>query len=260
MSLLYWLDDFLCLLTCGNWLTSPDSVWNNHKLLKLSSLLILKYLYTLKLFYYQYYVAICRQMDLRPEVCRQTLTLNGLLTPKLFYHQYICSNTMLSSIASSFNEFECKVINGITGIFYAMNSVLVNVTEWPEIVEVHLTGWWICSQVETEVWNGCSSCRKGADNDDTEKIKGAKSTLKMVKQKETKEENVHKNKPAEKKAKVLKNEEANTKCLYCNRLFGKDKKGEIWVRCIHCRNWCHEDCAGAAKAVKFVCKNCKKKP
>lgn len=45
-------------------------------------------------------------------------------------------------------------------------------------------------------------------------------------------------------------------CLFCEGFFSKDTKGELWVQCIACEMWAHNDCAGCEKDA-YVCDFCK---
>lgn len=47
----------------------------------------------------------------------------------------------------------------------------------------------------------------------------------------------------------------DAKCIYCNCLYSEDRRGEIWVQCISCRLWAHEDCSGTEKDY-FLCEFC----
>lgn len=41
-------------------------------------------------------------------------------------------------------------------------------------------------------------------------------------------------------------------CLFCNREFSEDRKGELWIQCLICNLWYHVDCTGADKN-NYVC-------
>ena len=43
-------------------------------------------------------------------------------------------------------------------------------------------------------------------------------------------------------------------CLVCGEPFGDSKPGEIWVKCITCKLWSHEDCTTGEK--EYICHNC----
>jgi hypothetical protein len=46
-------------------------------------------------------------------------------------------------------------------------------------------------------------------------------------------------------------------CQYCQHLLSEDKKGEKWVRCTKCCEWCHEECAGEREDwIHFICTDC----
>ncbi|KAF5299648.1 hypothetical protein FQR65_LT19480 [Abscondita terminalis] len=37
----------------------------------------------------------------------------------------------------------------------------------------------------------------------------------------------------------------NVDCLFCEGLFKEDNHGEIWIKCLMCNLWAHNECAGA---------------
>lgn len=45
-------------------------------------------------------------------------------------------------------------------------------------------------------------------------------------------------------------------CLFCNSCFSEDKHGELWVQCLKCEMWAHNECAGCEKDY-YVCDFCK---
>lgn len=45
-------------------------------------------------------------------------------------------------------------------------------------------------------------------------------------------------------------------CIFCDRKFSEDNKGEEWIMCIMCQTWCHEVCSGAINKKHFVCDYC----
>lgn len=45
-------------------------------------------------------------------------------------------------------------------------------------------------------------------------------------------------------------------CMFCSSNFSADTRGELWVKCVMCSLWAHNDCAGAEKAV-YVCDFCR---
>ncbi|CAH1979310.1 unnamed protein product [Acanthoscelides obtectus] len=45
-------------------------------------------------------------------------------------------------------------------------------------------------------------------------------------------------------------------CIFCDHRFSEDNTGELWVRCIMCRLWAHEQCSGAEKD-DYVCDFCR---
>jgi hypothetical protein len=44
-------------------------------------------------------------------------------------------------------------------------------------------------------------------------------------------------------------------CTYCKVKFSEDVQGEIWVQCVMCEDWCHEECAGVDQD-EFICDYC----
>lgn len=45
-------------------------------------------------------------------------------------------------------------------------------------------------------------------------------------------------------------------CLFCDEMFSDNNQGEIWVMCLMCKCWAHEDCAGAEKE-QYICDFCR---
>lgn len=43
-------------------------------------------------------------------------------------------------------------------------------------------------------------------------------------------------------------------CLICGEPFSNSKSREIWVRCVTCLQWAHEECTNGEKV--FLCPNC----
>lgn len=67
-------------------------------------------------------------------------------------------------------------------------------------------------------------------------------------------ENLRKTKA--KKSKTVSKEEIDAKCVYCDGKFSDDTRGEVWIQCISCHDWCHENCAGSENKDQFVCDIC----
>lgn len=44
-------------------------------------------------------------------------------------------------------------------------------------------------------------------------------------------------------------------CLFCDEHFSQDIRGELWVQCLMCHLWAHEQCSGAEKDA-YVCDFC----
>ncbi|KAJ4432731.1 hypothetical protein ANN_21369 [Periplaneta americana] len=58
------------------------------------------------------------------------------------------------------------------------------------------------------------------------------------------------------KIKLRKNTENDSKCIYCDGKFSEDTQGEVWIQCISCHDWCHEECASSENKDQFVCDIC----
>ncbi|XP_018798152.1 PREDICTED: uncharacterized protein LOC108974643 isoform X1 [Bactrocera latifrons] len=50
-------------------------------------------------------------------------------------------------------------------------------------------------------------------------------------------------------------EKEDAKCLYCSTFYSEDRPGEIWVQCVSCKNWSHDECAGCEQDL-FICDMC----
>ncbi|XP_063216887.1 uncharacterized protein LOC134527855 isoform X1 [Bacillus rossius redtenbacheri] len=48
----------------------------------------------------------------------------------------------------------------------------------------------------------------------------------------------------------------DAECIFCQGMFSQDSRGEVWVRCLSCSLWAHNDCAGAEK-MDYICDFCK---
>ncbi|XP_046677318.1 uncharacterized protein LOC124365384 [Homalodisca vitripennis] len=48
----------------------------------------------------------------------------------------------------------------------------------------------------------------------------------------------------------------HTPCMFCEGLYSADHRGELWIQCMMCEMWAHNDCAGAEKDV-YVCDFCR---
>lgn len=53
-----------------------------------------------------------------------------------------------------------------------------------------------------------------------------------------------------------KEEKDDAKCFYCKTFFCDDSNGEVWIQCGCCKQWAHEECAGAEGRVFFICEFC----
>ena len=49
-----------------------------------------------------------------------------------------------------------------------------------------------------------------------------------------------------------KPDDTDAACIFCKRLFSYDNKGELWIMCVMCQMWAHEECAGAEKDL-YIC-------
>lgn len=45
-------------------------------------------------------------------------------------------------------------------------------------------------------------------------------------------------------------------CNMCGKPFSSDTKGEVWLQCSRCFNWCHEVCTSVPKKRNFSCDFC----
>ncbi|KAK0070665.1 hypothetical protein PV326_002227, partial [Microctonus aethiopoides] len=39
---------------------------------------------------------------------------------------------------------------------------------------------------------------------------------------------------------------ADAECMFCQWLFSEDTQGELWIQCLMCKLWAHNDCSGPA--------------
>lgn len=49
---------------------------------------------------------------------------------------------------------------------------------------------------------------------------------------------------------------SDAECIFCQGMFSQDSKGEVWVQCVSCHLWAHNDCAGAER-IDYICDFCK---
>lgn len=49
---------------------------------------------------------------------------------------------------------------------------------------------------------------------------------------------------------------ADAACMFCQELFSENAAGELWVRCLMCKLWAHNDCAGP-EFDTWICDFCK---
>lgn len=53
-------------------------------------------------------------------------------------------------------------------------------------------------------------------------------------------------------------EDDDEECFYCNEAYSKSKDNEGWIRCLKCKKWAHEECAGCEEEDdEFECEFCK---
>lgn len=45
-------------------------------------------------------------------------------------------------------------------------------------------------------------------------------------------------------------------CMFCDRKYSDDCRGELWIQCLVCDMWAHIDCAGS-ETDNYVCDYCK---
>lgn len=45
-------------------------------------------------------------------------------------------------------------------------------------------------------------------------------------------------------------------CIFCDVMFSNDKKGELWIQCLVCHLWAHNECAGP-ESDHYTCDFCK---
>lgn len=53
-----------------------------------------------------------------------------------------------------------------------------------------------------------------------------------------------------------KPDDEDAACMFCDGHFSSDNQGELWVMCIVCNMWAHNDCAGADRDI-YICDFCK---
>ena len=54
---------------------------------------------------------------------------------------------------------------------------------------------------------------------------------------------------------MKKPEDEDATCIFCESKFSDDTKGELWVQCVMCSMWAHNECSGAEKDI-YVCDFC----
>lgn len=48
----------------------------------------------------------------------------------------------------------------------------------------------------------------------------------------------------------------HTPCKFCEGLYSANHQGELWIQCLMCEMWAHNDCAGTEKDV-YICDFCR---
>ncbi|KAJ3654946.1 hypothetical protein Zmor_014096 [Zophobas morio] len=54
---------------------------------------------------------------------------------------------------------------------------------------------------------------------------------------------------------IREDPDENVECIFCKQKFLDSQKGEMWVECVVCGMWAHEECGGAEKDV-YICDFC----
>ena len=54
---------------------------------------------------------------------------------------------------------------------------------------------------------------------------------------------------------IREDPDENVECIFCRQKFLDSQKGEMWVQCVVCGMWAHEECGGAEKDV-YICDFC----
>lgn len=55
---------------------------------------------------------------------------------------------------------------------------------------------------------------------------------------------------------VVRPDDKDATCFYCDGKFSEDRRGEMWIQCLECQQWCHTECSSAENDM-FVCEYCK---
>lgn len=51
-------------------------------------------------------------------------------------------------------------------------------------------------------------------------------------------------------------DEKDAACIFCDEKFSSNVRGELWVQCLMCSLWAHNECAGAERE-EYVCDFCR---
>lgn len=54
---------------------------------------------------------------------------------------------------------------------------------------------------------------------------------------------------------VLKPNDEDAVCIFCEGQYSNDSRGERWVQCLACEMWAHDECAGCEKDA-YICDFC----
>lgn len=54
---------------------------------------------------------------------------------------------------------------------------------------------------------------------------------------------------------VLKPNDEDAVCIFCEGQYSDDSRGERWVQCLACEMWAHDECAGCEKDA-YICDFC----
>lgn len=95
--------------------------------------------------------------------------------------------------------------------------------------------------------------------------KKTKKTKKMTCRADKSKPRQYPAKPMPRKSKVSENqnkkssfeEEAEYECMMCGETFANSRPGELWIQCMKCSSWCHEDCSSGETSKGFICDFCR---
>lgn len=78
--------------------------------------------------------------------------------------------------------------------------------------------------------------------------------LQLLEKKATKRRKIAKNSSNKKAPSPLSSDDEEWPCLVCGEPFANSRSSEIWVQCMSCRNWAHEECSPGTDM--YICQNC----